>query len=249
MLGGLLHRARGQRTTILAFFVLGGILALPGSWTSRARLAARIPLPWRQPGEEVSQERERIRLLREETARLKDANNRLRAMLQEISAFQGVPGEIPEGRQLPATVILRGDSDGLRQGITIQAGWEDGVRVGDPVLHGRSLVGEVQEVGRRRSSVRLVTDSKSRFTAFGVGFQEEVVIEGRGEDRMGIRLISALVDPGKGEEILTAEEGKIPRGLVLGRIEREGREELAPLWRRRDLRVVRVIIEEGEAAR
>ena len=246
MLGKLLHRARAKGATFFAFFIAVAILALPGTWTSQFRLAARLPLPWRQPAQEVSRERKKIRLLREEIARMGEENLRLRAMLRECSAFQKVPPDFAPDRILPASVLLRGDSDGLRQGITIGAGREEGVGPGDPVLQGRSLVGVVQEAGPHRSSVRLVTDPESRTAAFGLGFQEEVMIEGRGEDRLRIRFESALVDPVQGEEIITVEEGGIPRGLILGRIDREGRKEIVPLWRRENLETVRVLIQKEE---
>ena len=246
MLGKLLHRARAHGAPIFAFFVAGAILALPGTWTSQLRLAARIPLPWRQPAAEVSREKKKIRVLQEDLARMGEENLRLRAMLREVSAFQEIPPGFAPDRILPASVLLRGDSDGLRQGITIAAGREEGVAPGDPVLQGRSLVGVVQEAGRNRSSVRLVTDPESRIAAFGLVFQEEVMIEGRGEGQLRIRFESALVDPAEGEEIITVEEEKSPRGLVLGRIDRAGRKEIVPLWRQGDLDTVRVLIQKKD---
>ena len=204
-------------------------------------MAARFPMPWRP--EMPLPTGEEVRSLQEEVARLKEENFTLRGMLREVSACQEFAPALTPERLLPTQVIQRGDSNGLRQGIAIQAGWEEGIQPGDPVLHrSRSLVGVVREVGRHRSSVLLVTDPASRINAFGVDFRSSVMTRGLGKGRLSILHQKALVHPAEGEEILTEEDGRIPRGLILGRIMREGKDEIAPLWGCSDLEQVLVLL-------
>ncbi|MCZ6601782.1 MAG: hypothetical protein O6952_02115 [Planctomycetota bacterium] len=224
------------------FFLAGGILVIPGGWVSQARLTARIPLPWRRPTAPLEPAADRIRSLLEENARLKADVRRLGAMLSEISGFDQFAPDFPSDRILPAIVLVRGDSDPLRESITLRVGSDDGVRTGDPVLLGLSLVGLIQEVSPTRSSVRLVTDPASRIRAFCPQSESEVSIEGRGADRLSISLKEALVPYRAGAEMLTVEEDKIPPRLLLGTLVSESSGEVSPLWSASELAIVKVLL-------
>jgi rod shape-determining protein MreC len=62
-------------------------------------------------------------------------------------------------RIVPTTVIATGQ--GLQQTVTLDAGSGSGVRVGQTVLNGEGLVGEVTSVTSSTSTVRLAEDSAS----------------------------------------------------------------------------------------
>ena len=168
-------------------------------------------------------------------------------MQREISGFEDFAPDFPIDRILPAQVLLRGDSDPLRESITLRVGSDDGVRIGDAVLLGLTLVGLIQDVGPTRSSVRLVTDAASRTRAFCPQFESEVSIEGRGADRMSISLNEALVPLSAGAEFLTVEEDKIPHGLLLGTLVSESSGDVSPPWRSSELGTVKVLLGGEEA--
>ncbi|MCZ6691632.1 MAG: hypothetical protein O7H41_18760 [Planctomycetota bacterium] len=224
------------------FFLAGGILILPGGWVSQARLTARIPLPWRHSTAPLEPATDRIRSLLEEGARLKAENQSLRKMLHEVSGFEQFAPDFPIDRILPARVLLRGDSNPLRESITLEVGSDEGVRIGDPVLLDLSLVGLIQEVSPTRSSVRLVTDPASRIRAFCPQSESEVSIEGRGSGRLSISLKEALVPYRAGAEMLTVEEDKIPPRLLLGTLVSESSGEVSPLWSASKLAIVKVLL-------
>ena len=59
---------------------------------------------------------------------------------------------------------------------------------------------------------------------------------------MEIRHQTRLVQTRAGDEIVTIAEEKVPGGLVLGRIVRDGKPEIEPYFEAADLRTVTVLL-------
>jgi rod shape-determining protein MreC len=133
--------------------------------------------------------------------------------------------KIDDVRSLPQVVaqVVGGVTSNFDVTIQIDAGSDQGIKVGMPVVAGLSLIGRVTVVTGSSARVRLFTD-----TSVGVGVRladsgKLGVIQGRGA---GNEIQVALVDPStkvrKGEYVITSglATSRFPRGLLVGRVTR-----------------------------
>jgi rod shape-determining protein MreC len=166
-------------------------------------------------------------------------------------------GAIPSGyREVTGRVIVRSPTVWFAD-VAIDVGSSDGVQVGDPVVNGDGLVGEITGVDGGSSKVTLIADGSSHVAAkvvpLGVqGLIKPVVGE---PSRLVLDFIDSTKHLHKGEDVVTSGwkangyEARFPPNIPIGEvvkasiIEQEAQQqvEVKPFADLRDLEVVQVL--------
>jgi rod shape-determining protein MreC len=168
----------------------------------------------------------RIGTYKDENAKLKAENDRLRAQLR---ATDGLRAEQQQWNRLlatrdagdhtvvPAHISTIGSSFGFEWTATIDAGSEDGVQVDQTVLSGEGLVGRTKRVGKYTSVVLLVADPGftvgarlQRTRSFGFA-------SGRALDPMSFTLVGKT-RVSKGDVLITSGSGTFVPGVPIGQV-------------------------------
>jgi rod shape-determining protein MreC len=160
---------------------------------------------------------------REEIDRLQSAMVQMRELEVEnrdLRELLGLRERAQLGSLLSVNVIAR-DPFGSVQAVTIDRGSDDGMRVNQPVISWKGLVGRVVEVHPSSSKVLLITDVNS---AISVRIQDPTsrasgVIRGIGDGRLILQYVPRT-DLLRTEDIaLTSGIGGIfPAGVLVGRV-------------------------------
>jgi rod shape-determining protein MreC len=152
------------------------------------------------------------------------------ARLRELLEYRDGP-RLPDGfRGLAAGVISR-PAGAYAQSIVVAAGWNDGVRVDDPVVTADGLVGTVSRVGSRTARVTLLTDDQSAVSAVDLVTDAAGIIRPGHGPRAPLRLDrvpkEAVVQVG--DTVVTAGwqsprlSSLYPKGIQIGRVTSVGR--------------------------
>jgi len=188
---------------------VGGAVAAPARWTGDL-------LGWLRSYVAVAHENRRLhkviaglRLQADEAVRLRDENDRLRAML-------GVRTD-PPIPMVTARVVT--DSRGpFANARLANAGSDAGVVVGFPVLSERGLVGRVVGVSRDASRVLLLTDVASRTPVMIDRSNARAILTGDGGPNPKLEYLRGRDAVHAGDRVLTSGDGGVlPRGLPVGR--------------------------------
>ena len=170
----------------------------------------------------------RVRDLQERAARAGDLaaeNERLRGLLELGDRRKDL-------RLLAARVVSRGTSPYFRVlRVTLDVG--DGkVEEGMPVIAPGGVVGQIRSIRDARAEVLLVTDPRSAVDVVMENSRARGVAVGTGEkDRYATRLdyVQRSAQVIIGERVLTTgDDGRYPRGLVVGEILEVGGEGTGP---------------------
>ncbi|MDO9223425.1 MAG: rod shape-determining protein MreC [Caulobacter sp.] len=188
---------------------VGGAVAAPGRWTGDL-------LGWLRSYVAVAHENRRLQkvmaglqLQADEAVRLKDENERLRAML-------GVKTD-PPIPMVTARVVT--DSRGpFANARLANAGSDAGVVVGYPVLSERGLVGRIVGVSGNASRVLLLTDVASRTPVMIDRSNARAILTGDGGPNPKLDYLRGRDAVHEGDRVLTSGDGGVlPRGLPVGR--------------------------------
>lgn len=107
----------------------------------------------------------------------------------------------------------------LSRVVTLDRGTADGVAVDMPVVGPHGLLGQVVEVGRTWSRVRLITDSTSGVASLIQRTRTEGVSRGSVSGDLTLDFIAPSESVTEGDVILTSGKGGVfPRGLVVGTV-------------------------------
>jgi len=165
--------------------------------------------------------------LREENRRL---NRKIEDLTVELSRYR--EGNLEAGRlrallslkqevripSVAARVIDRNQAT-LFKTILVSKGTSSGVRVGQPVLSGRGIVGRVISASPNVSKVLLVIDEKSNIDALIQRSRTDGILQGNGATGAILKYVSNLEDVQAGDVILTSGlSGVFPKGLPLGSV-------------------------------
>jgi rod shape-determining protein MreC len=200
-------RARQAVDTVSA--PVGGAVSAPGRWTGDL-------LGWLRGYIAVGHENRRLhrviaalQVSADEAVRLKDENERLRAML-------GVKTD-PPIPMVTARVVT--DSRGpFANARLANAGSDAGVIVGFPVLSERGLVGRVVGVSRDASRVLLLTDVAARTPVMIDRSNARAILTGDGGPNPRLEYLRGRNPIREGDRVLTSGDGGVlPRGLPVGR--------------------------------
>lgn len=137
-------------------------------------------------------------------------NRRLRRLLKmkEDAALEGI-----------AARVVGYNPSSWVEGITINRGRDDGVKLYMPVVEGRGVVGQIVSVGKTTANVLLLTDRASGVDALVQGSRVRGIVEGLGQEKCVLRFILTGEAVKVGERILTSGmDGIYPKGLLVGRV-------------------------------
>ena len=189
---------------------VGGVVAKPGEWTGD--IMGWLGGYFFTASENRRLKGELIQLQRQadEAVRLKDENERLRAVL-------GIRTDPPIDM---VTARIVSDSRGpLANYRLASAGVEAGVMVGFPVLSERGLVGRVVGVARGASKVLLLTDAASRTPVMIDRTNARAILTGDGGPNPRLDYVRGREAIREGDRVLTSGDGGVlPRGLPVGRV-------------------------------
>ena len=145
---------------------------------------------------------------REKAFALKNINSRYEALLKLRTE--------PEAPMVSARVVddVRGSFNHAR---LIDAGTDQGVKIGNPVLSEHGVIGRVVGVSKTVSRVMLLTDVTSRTAVLVNSTNARAILAGDGGDAPKLSYLRGK-DPVKvGDVILTSGDGGLyPRGLPVG---------------------------------
>ena len=153
-------------------------------------------------------------------------NGRLRELLQ----FRDGP-RLPDGFEGLAAAVISRPAGAYAQAIVVAVGWNDGVRVDDPVVTADGLVGTVSRVGSRTAKVTLLTDDQSAVSAVDLVTDAAGIVRPGHGPRAPLRLdrVPKEAVVGVGDTLVTAgwESPRLaslyPKGIQIGRVTSVGR--------------------------
>ncbi|MCH7554688.1 MAG: rod shape-determining protein MreC [Proteobacteria bacterium] len=162
-----------------------------------------------------------------ENERLRGANERLlqwqavaRGLEQENLAYRDLLNLVDDPRPAFITARVIGDAGGaFVRTVLLNAGTDDGVRVGQAAVNAEGLVGRVVEAGRRSARILLLTDLNSRIPVVVELTRVPAILAGDNSDhpRLAFTPVNALFEPG--ERIVTSGHGgMLPPGLPVGEV-------------------------------
>jgi rod shape-determining protein MreC len=159
-----------------------------------------------------------------EVERLKLENSKLLALLTENQELKASLGYSERGNLNAVTAkVVYETGDDTRREIVIDRGSADGIEVGQPAIVGDGIiVGKVGSVGPTSSSVRLLSDSRSRLAVTVQNAQDTLgVLEGDRGLSMSIELIPQTEYLIPGDTVITSGlEPGIGRGLAVGTVDK-----------------------------
>ncbi|MBI4612618.1 MAG: hypothetical protein HY720_03320 [Planctomycetes bacterium] len=225
-----------RRLACLALLVLSVLALQSGAGWDGARSAFHRAVPLVRMGsflspsgggeEGDSAEAERLRLA---LAVREDEIARLEERVAALTAFRG---RYPDRYRdvVPAGIVYCRDPSPLARTIYLDRGASDGVRVGDAIVWGDALVGQVFLVQPRTCEARLLCDPKMRVPAVvlpsagreseaGQKSREQGVLVGTAGRTCRLEFVPWKAGLAPGDRLMTSGfRGEIPRGLVLGTV-------------------------------
>lgn len=164
--------------------------------------------------------RDRLALLTrmaEEAQAINDENARLRNLLDFC--------KIIPYTSMPAQVIGR-DPSNWSNSLIVDKGSANGIKQNMAVMSTRGIVGRIVEIGKYSSKVLLITDSNLKVGVLIRRNRQGGVMVGRPGDRCKIIYIALDSDAKAGDKVITAGFGGVfPKGILVGEIEKVGKEE------------------------
>jgi rod shape-determining protein MreC len=153
----------------------------------------------------------------EEAKAINDENARLRNLLDFRKAIPFTT--------IPAQVIGR-DPSNWSNSLIIGKGSLSGIKTNMAVMSTRGLVGRIVEAGKISSKALLITDPNLKVGVLIRRNRQGGVLTGSPGGRCKIIYISLDSDVKPGDKVMTAGFGSVfPKGILIGEIERVGREE------------------------
>jgi rod shape-determining protein MreC len=157
----------------------------------------------------------RLQLIESQLRTIEAENGRLRRSLdfKERTKFDVIAARIT--RRQPST---------WWQTVEIDRGEDSGVATAFTVVTDRGLVGKIDQLGEKRSSVILLTDEACQVAARVEGSPEEGILSGQrvheGSPKLRLRFLSKDARISKGMRVFsTGRGGLFPADLLLGEIE------------------------------
>ena len=167
---------------------------------------AALTPPWKATGMVAGEAR--IAALQLRVADLERENRDLKALARYSSAGKT--------ETVPARVVMSSGSP-LAQTILIDAGSNQGVRPGYPVVTGDGLAGRVVAVFADQASVMLLGDRMSRVPVLVGAGQARAVLVGTGDGAGRLEFVGAGAQLAPGDLVTTSGAGGVfPRGLAIG---------------------------------
>lgn len=190
--------------------------------------------------------------LRAENARLKAENARLQhwqTVARRLDAENGVLHEqlnvVPDPDPAFVTARVIGDmGSAFGHSMLLNAGAKDGVRKGQAVLAGETLVGHIAEVGERSSRLLLLTDINAKIPVMIESSRTRAILAGDNKDRPKLNYVAGNPIVATGERVVTSASGAafppgIPIGVVASAV--DGIIRVEPFVKRSELEFVAIV--------
>jgi rod shape-determining protein MreC len=189
--------------------------------------------------------------MREENARLRDENERLRrwqsvalALDSENERLKASLRWIPDPNGSFVTARVVADAGGVyAKAVLLSVGPNHGIKKGGIAVDERGLIGRVTEVGARTARVLLITDLNSRIPVILESSRAHAILIGNNGVRPRLQFWPEGVQPKEGERIVTsAEANAFPSNLPIGTVHYSaaGTAEVEPAAMLQKLEVVRI---------
>lgn len=166
--------------------------------------------------------------IRDENRRLRLENEELQVAVARLEIQTERIAELEQALQIPATAgasllpatITGRFSDPFSDTVRIDRGADDGIRPGQVVLSARgSLLGTVTETTAKSTSIRLVTDSRSRVASQVAETKVSGSAEGGADRSLVFRFAETGDDIQVGDTIETSGlGGNYPPGILIGTV-------------------------------
>lgn len=128
------------------------------------------------------------------------------------------------GRVVFARVIVRSPSAWNRV-FLIDKGTQHGIRVNQPVLSERSLIGKIIETGSAVSKVLLISDPNSKVGVLIQRTRQQGVLYGTFSGECRVKYLSVDADVTNADVVESAGYGGLfPKGILVGTVERAWKE-------------------------
>jgi len=147
---------------------------------------------------------------------LKTENDRLRTLLnyQETKKVKGIT----------ATVTSR-DASNWAESISVDRGESDGIKVGQAVVDGNAVVGQVIATSGSSAKIQLLTDNVSSIDALVQTSRAQGTIEGSLQPLVNLKYVSRESVVNIGDRVIASGlDGVYPKGALVGvviRVERD----------------------------
>ncbi|MBC7907363.1 MAG: rod shape-determining protein MreC [Rhodospirillaceae bacterium] len=191
--------------------------------------------------------------LRTENARLKAENLRLQhwqTVARRLDSENGILHEqlnvIPDPDPAFITARVIGDlGSAFGHSMMLNAGARDGVRKGQAVLSGESLIGHIAEVGESSSRLLLLTDINAKIPVMVESSRTRAILTGDNKDRPKLNYVAGgnpVIAPG--ERVVTSASGAaFPPGIPIGLVAptTDGIFRVEPFVKRHELEFVAIV--------
>jgi rod shape-determining protein MreC len=189
--------------------------------------------------------------MREENARLRDENEKLRrwqsialALDAENQRLKASLHWIPDPTASFVTARVVADAGGVyAKAVLLSVGPNHGIRKGEIALDERGLIGRITEVGSRTARILLITDLNSRIPVIMETSRAHAILVGTNGLRPRLLYWPEGIVPQDGERIVTsAEANAFPANLPIGTVHysSNGAPEVEPAAMLQKLEVVRI---------
>lgn len=163
--------------------------------------------------------------LRAENRKLAGAEARAAALERQMTELVALARVVPEQSIPFVTARVVATSSGVFvRTLSIDAGRDDGVRAGYPVVSADGLVGRIVDAGAASARVLLLTDLNSRVPVLVGRSAVRAILSGDNNGRPRLEFVAAEAVLSDGDDVVTSGVGGVfPRGLRVGRVVRSGR--------------------------
>ena len=191
-------------------------------------------------------------LIHQENVRLKHESEKLAAlqtMFTEVEIENRLLKEqlhfSPDPIKSFLTARIIGDSGSTSfHTFLIHAGTVEGIKKGQAVLSGETLIGRITDVSHHASRIMLITDSNSHTPVMIERTREKAILVGDNSDQPRLSYLSVDDQSKLGDRIITSGHGGVfPPGLLVGFISSVKKNDVRvlPNFQRHKIEYVRVV--------
>ena len=189
--------------------------------------------------------REKNRNLHAQVVALQQSNLMMERLAGENESLRTLLKFVPDSPvNFIAARMIADSGNAFVRSALINAGKNDGVRKGDPVVNGEGVVGRISQVGDHVSRVLLIMDWNSRIPVLVESSREKAILAGDNTNHPHLLYMPTTAVIAPGDRIVTSGHGGVfPPGLPVGTVRAVSEDEIRVqpfvTWNR--LELVRVV--------
>lgn len=168
--------------------------------------------------------------LRAENAELRQWMEEALELREVVAGYEGLQTyEAPPEAQPVDAYVIGESNDAFARSMLVNAGRARNIEVGQAVVDENGLVGRIVDTGANASRVLLLTDIQSRVPVYVEGADVEGILVGntRAKPTISFTASSEPAEVIPGQRVLTSGSGGVlPRGLPVGVIDSQAREDI-----------------------